>query len=210
MGDRARAHRIAVAAVAMLALPAAARATVFAVLEQKPDVVTVLDTSAIQTVGQSAIRRAWSVSVKKVLTSGGPQQPGYVRTLNEYDCVGRRIRWRTFQVYSRFGDTVMKQDNRDEEWNPTPDAGEGARAMQAVCDGGVGTGAISASSVSQLVLTLMQAWDEQAPLPPAQIPEKPPKKTPAPAKAKGGKAQSAKAQSAKAQSAKAQSAKAKS
>jgi hypothetical protein len=171
--------------------PAAARAAVFAVLQSSPDVVTVLDPTSIQTIGQSAVRRAWSVSVKRVLTEGGPQQPGYVRTLNEYDCVARTLRWRTFQVYSRFGDLVMKQDNRDDVWNPTPDEGEGAVAMKAVCEGSVGGSVISANTVSQLVLTLMQAWDAQAPLPPAQIPADPPpkkKKPPAKAKTHKGKA----------------------
>src|SRR6185503_13903215 len=153
----------------------AAHATVFAVLVSKPDVVTVMDPSAIQTEGQTPVRRAWSVSSERVLTEGGPQQPGYVRTLNEYDCVARQIRWRTFQVYSRFGDLVMKQDNRDEDWSPAPDEGEGAAAIGVVCQGVVGAGAISANTVSSLVLTLMQAWDEQAPLPPAQIPDPPPK-----------------------------------
>src|SRR5690349_6855879 len=120
---------LSTAAAAALAAAGPARASVFAVLDSKPDVVTVLDPGAIQTVGQTAVRRAWSVSVKKVLTEGGPQQPGYVRTLNEYDCVARQVRWRTFQVYSRFGDLVMKQDNHDDDWNPAPDEGEGAAAM---------------------------------------------------------------------------------
>jgi hypothetical protein len=151
------------------------RAAVFAVLSSSPDVVTVLDPASIQTIGQTPVRRAWSVSVKRVLTEGGPQQPGYVRTLNEYDCVARQIRWRTFQVYSRFGDLVMKQDNRDDVWSPTPDAGEGAAAMRAVCDGSVGGSVIAANSVSSLVLSLMKSWDAQEPLPPAQIPDPPPK-----------------------------------
>jgi hypothetical protein len=176
-------------AAAAIALPCAAHAAVFAVLDSRPDVVTVLDPAAIQTVGQTAVRRAWSVSVKKVLTTGGPQQPGYVRTLNEYDCVARKIRWRTFQVYSRFGDQVMKQDNRDDDWNPAPDEGEGAAAMRAVCDGSVGGSVISAGSVSQLVLNLMQAWDEQAPLPPLQTAQPPAKRKP-PARAKTRKARS--------------------
>jgi len=178
-----RAAIVMAAAASALSAADAARASVFAVLDSKPDVVTVLDPAAIQTVGQTPVRRAWSVSVKKVLTEGGPKQPGYVRTLNEYDCVARQVRWRTFQVYSRFGDLVMKQDNLDDDWNPTPDAGEGAAAMKAVCDGSVGGAVISASSVSQLVLNLMQAWDEQAPLPPAQIPA-PSAKAKAAAKAK--------------------------
>jgi len=174
---------MAAAVVPALAAAGAARASVFAVLDSKPDVVTVLDPAAIQTVGQTAVRRAWSVSVKKVLTEGGPPQPGYVRTLNEYDCVARRVRWRTFQVYSRFGDLVMKQDNRDDDWNPTPDAGEGAAAMKAVCDGSVGGAVIAANSVSQLVLNLMQAWDAPAPLRPLLIVD-PPAKAKAAAKAR--------------------------
>jgi hypothetical protein len=179
----------AILAVVTIVAPAGARAAVFAVLQSTPDVVTVLDPAAIQTVGQTAVRRAWSVSVKKVLTEGGPQQPGYVRTLNEYDCVARQLRWRTFQVYSRFGDLVMKQDNRDDVWSPAPDAGESAAAMKTVCDGSVGGAVIAAGSVSQLVLTLMQAWDVQAPLPPPQVIEPPPKKKPgAKAKARKGKA----------------------
>lgn len=184
MRARKSAIILACAFASALAAAQAARASVFAVLDSKPDVVTVLDPGAIQTVGQTAVRRAWSVSVKKVLTEGGPQQPGYVRTLNEYDCVARQVRWRTFQVYSRFGDLVMKKDNRDDDWNPAPDEGEGAAAMKAVCDGSVGGAVIAANSVSQLVLNLMQAWDEPAPLPPAQIPDPPPKAKPAAAKSK--------------------------
>jgi hypothetical protein len=184
---RAEARALPIVAAAALVLPQGAQAAVFAVLESKPDVVTVLDPAGITTVGQTAVRRAWSVSIKKVLTSGGPQQPGYVRTLNEYDCVARQIRWRTFQVYSRFGDQIMKQDNRDDDWNPAPDEGEGAAAMKAVCDGSVGGSVISANSVGQLVLTLMQAWDQQAPMPPAQVVDAPAKKTTA-AKAKRHKA----------------------
>ena len=157
MGAAARSATIlAGAAVGLLACAGAAHASIFAVLQSSPDVVTVLDPAGIKTIGQTAVRQAWSVSVKRVLTEGGPQQPGYVRTLNEYDCVARQIRWRTFQVYTRFGDLVMKQDNRDDDWNPTPDEGEGAAAMKAVCEGSVGGSVISANSVSQLVLTLMQ------------------------------------------------------
>jgi hypothetical protein len=147
---------------------AGARAAVYSVLQSTPDVVTVLDSAAIEAVGTTAVRRGWSVSVKRSLTSGGPQQPGYVRTLNEYDCVGRRIRWKTFQVYSRFGETVMKKDNADGEWNPAPDEGEGGRAIRVVCDGETGGSVVAAQSVSKLVITLMQNWDEAAPLPPLQ------------------------------------------
>ncbi|MGZ3378440.1 MAG: hypothetical protein ACXU8S_17735, partial [Phenylobacterium sp.] len=106
MGATARAMLIAATAAA-LGAPGWANATVFAVVDSTPDAVTVLDPNAVETIGQTAVRRAWSVSVKRVLASGGPQQPGYVRTLNEYNCVSHQLRWRTFQVYSRFGDLVI-------------------------------------------------------------------------------------------------------
>lgn len=165
---RARTRLTGILAIVGLACAGAAHAAVYSVLQLSPDVVTVLDPAAIETVGATAVRRAWSVSVKRSLTSGGPQQPGYVRTLNEYDCVGRRIRWKTFQVYSRFGESVMKKDNADGEWNPAPDEGEGGRAVKVVCDGEVGGSVVAAQSVSKLVITLMQTWDEAAPLPPLQ------------------------------------------
>ena len=163
---RPRARLIVLAACAGLAAASAARATVYSVLQSTNDVVTVLDPAAIETVGASAVRRGWSVSIKRSLASGGPHQPGYIRTLNEYDCIGRRIRWKTFQVYSRFGEQVMKKDNTDVEWNPAPDLGEGGRAMKVVCDGATGGAVVAAPSVSKLVIGLMQAWDEQSPLPP--------------------------------------------
>ena len=38
-------------------------------------------------------------------------QPGYVRTLNEYDCQQRRMRWKSVAAYSRFGAQLLKKDN---------------------------------------------------------------------------------------------------
>jgi len=99
-----------------------------------------------------------------VLVSGGPQQPGYVRTLSDYDCAGRKVRWKSFYVYSRFGDLVMRQDNPAPAWQGS-DADPGLRT---VCGDIRGGSAVSASSIGQLVLSLMQAWDEAAPLPPLQ------------------------------------------
>lgn len=167
------------AAVAAWACAWPAEAATYAVLESSPDAITVLNPTAIQTEGPTAVRKAWSVSVKRVLTSGGPKQPGYVGTLNEYNCGDRRIRWRTFQVYSRFGDLMMQQDNRDDSWNPAPDAGEDAVAMRVVCAGSSGRSVIAADSVSQLVLTLMQSWDAEAALPPLQTADPPAGKQPA-------------------------------
>jgi hypothetical protein len=89
--------------------------------------------------------------------------------LNEYDCAKRRVRWRSFSVYSRFGALVMKKDNTEEAWTPgAGDNGEAEVGLRVVCDGDTGRSAIAAKSVSQVVIGQMQAWDEAAPLPPLQ------------------------------------------
>jgi len=162
---------LACAAAAAVVAPAAARAEVFVVLASTPDAVTLVDPATIQTLGPETVRRAWSVSVKRSLASGGPPQPGYIRTLNDYDCATRQVRWRTFQVYSRFGDLVMKQDNRAPDWTPTTDM-EGAAGLRVVCDHAAGASVVSGSSMAQLVLSLMQGWDPQ----PTPADPPPPKK----------------------------------
>ena len=149
-------------AAAALAAPAAAQAAVFVVLSSAPDTVSLLDPATIQTLGPDTLRRAWSVSVKKALASGGPPQPGYVRTLNDYDCLTRQVRWRTFQVYSRYGDLVMTQDNHAPDWTPTSDL-EGVAGLRVVCDHAAGASVVSGPSMAQLVLSLMQGWDPQTP-----------------------------------------------
>ena len=157
-------------AAALLALAAApaAQASVYAVISSSPDVVTVIDPKASELVGgQAGVRRTWAVSVKRTLVSGGPQQPGYVRMLNEYDCAQRKIRWRSFDVYSRFGAPVMHKDNDDGAWAPATD-GEGELGLRVVCDAEAGRSAIAAPSVTHVVLGLMQAWDADAALPPLQ------------------------------------------
>lgn len=147
----------------------AAQAAVYAVVRSEPDVVTVMDPAAVEPVGGSDTqRRAWSVSVQKTLVSGGPQQPGYVRTLNEYDCAARTLRWKSFFVYSRFGAPVMHKDNDDAAWNPAPPRSEAEVAMRLVCDRNNRGSAMAATSLSQAVIALMQAWDQAAPLPPLQ------------------------------------------
>jgi hypothetical protein len=148
------------------------------VIGSTPDVVTVIDPKASELVGgPGGVRRTWAVSVKRTLVSGGPQQPGYVRMLNEYDCAQRKVRWRSFDVYSRFGAPVMHKDNEDATWTAA-DGDEGV-GLRVVCDADAGRSAIAATSVSQVVIGLMQAWDEAAPLPPLQtVTPLPPKPTP--------------------------------
>ncbi len=173
-----RLRPILIAACAGLLTASAAKASVYAVISSTPDVVTVIDPKASELVdGPGAVRRTWTVSVKRTLVSGGPQQPGYVRMLNEYDCAQRKVRWRSFDVYSRFGAPVMHKDNDDQAWTPATDGDEGV-GLRVVCDADAGRSAIAAKSVSQVVIGLMQAWDEAAPLPPLQAVEPLPKKKP--------------------------------
>lgn len=153
-----------------------ARAAVYAVVRSEPGVVTVMDPAAVEPVeGRPALRRAWSVSVQKTLISGGPQQPGYIRTLNEYDCAARKIRWKSFFVYSRFGASVMQKDNDDEAWNTGAPGSEAEAALRLVCDRSNRWSAIASQSIGQVVITLMQAWDAEASLPARRIAQAPPK-----------------------------------
>ncbi|WP_309603952.1 surface-adhesin E family protein [Phenylobacterium sp.] len=144
-----------------------AHASLYAVTRSDADIVTVLNPQTVESLG-GKLHRAWDVSVHRSIVSGGPRQPGYVRTLNEYDCAGRRIRWRSLSVYSRFGVMILQKDNADPAWNPIDDGSEGDAALRVICDGAGRSGMVSASSVSQLVLALMRTWDEAAPLPPLQ------------------------------------------
>lgn len=155
------------AALGLIACVPAAHATVFAVIRSTDNEVVLLDPSGVETVVGS-IKRAWNVSVRKSLGAGGPQQPGYVRTLNEYDCLERRMRWRSLAIYSRFGAQVLTRENPDTAWNPSTDGGEADAGLRVVCDGVAWGSVVSAPSVSKLVISLMQAWDEAAPLPPLQ------------------------------------------
>jgi hypothetical protein len=166
----------------------AADAAVYAMVSERPEAVTVIDPAEVEVVpGAGGLRRAYSVTVQKTLTAEGPQQPGYVRTLNEYDCAGRTVRWKSFSVYSRFGELVIHKDNAAETWSPMSPSAEARASMRLVCDHANDWDAVAAPSLSQLVIGLMQAWDEAAPLPPLQPvkPLAPPKKPAArkPAKA---------------------------
>ena len=157
------------------ALPAGARAATFDVLRTAPDSVTILDRQSIETIGDGQIRRASTVNVQKSLVSGGPRQSGSVRTSNEYDCAERRIRVRSFSVYSRFGDLILRNDTPDPNWTPVDASFEATAGTNLVCNGKGPNNAYSAASLGQLVITLMQAWDEPAPPVAPASPDKAPR-----------------------------------
>jgi hypothetical protein len=156
------------AACAVLAAANGVQAASFYVVKSAPDMTTMVDPAAVEAVGDGEVKRAWSVSVQKNLVSGGPPQPGYVRTQNEYDCREWKTRWRTFSVYSRFGELVLHKDNDDPAWSPIEGNFEATASARIICDGRSSSSVYTASSVGQLVLSLMQAWDAAAPMPPLQ------------------------------------------
>jgi hypothetical protein len=158
-----------------------ARAAVYAVVQSSRDEVTVVDPAAVERLPGGDKRRAWTVSVKRNLMTGGPPQPGYVRTFSEYDCSARKVRWKSFSAYSEFGVLVMKKDNADQAWGGS-DADAGLRT---VCGDIGGASVVAAASLTDLVVGLMRAWDESAPPAPAALdPPKAPPADPKPRKAR--------------------------
>jgi hypothetical protein len=152
-----------------LAAADGAHAASYDVIRTLPDSVTLLDRNAVEAVGQGEVRRARSVSVQKNLVSGGPQEPGYVITLNEYDCARWTIRWTGFSVYSRFGALVLHKDNADPAWAPIDNKNvEAAAGARLICEGRSAGSVYTADTIGTLVLALMQAWDAETPLPPLQ------------------------------------------
>ena len=98
---------VAVAAgVALTASPAVARP--FNILRAAGSWI-VIDRSAIEQTGD--LRRGAVVTVQGNILDGSPPQPGYVRTISEYDCSKRDVRWKTFSAFSRTGILLVKQDN---------------------------------------------------------------------------------------------------
>jgi hypothetical protein len=145
------------------ALAAPVKTTLVYVIRRTPDAWTVMDPAAIERVPGGVVRRAWSVTVRRNLLDAGEPHPGYVRTFNEYDCGGARVRWRTFTIYNRFGAVVLTQDNPTPIFGPATPGSEQAASLQVVCEGGGGGSAVAAPSLGQLVIGLMQAWDEATP-----------------------------------------------
>ena len=130
----------------------------FRILASDADSITVVDPTGVRFDGQTRLFSAWTVAIKRKLTDEDAAQPGYVRTLNEYDCVRRQFRWRTVMVYSRFGALVLQMDNTNSDWlSGYQPAGQDA-GLRAVCDEAT-SGAVSANSMAELVISLMRSWD---------------------------------------------------
>lgn len=142
--------------------PSPSASTIVYVIRRTEDAWTVMDPAAIEKVPGGPIRRTYSVTVRRNLLNGGPPQPGYVRTLNEFDCDAMKFRWRTFTIYNRFGAVVVKQDNPDPAFAALGRGSEEEDIFRTVCDGAGGGSVVAAPSLGLLVIGLMQGWDEAA------------------------------------------------
>lgn len=182
-------------ATALVAAPAAART--FYVVQSGAEGWTVMDAQGVEDVPGTAFKRAWTVRVQRNILAGSPPQPGYVRTLTEFDCPAGRTRWREFTAFGRSGRTLVSKVNPQPEWGPADEAPDLLAAYRVVCEGVGGGAVVSADTVAKVVIGLMGSWDtpqETAPPPPITPTVKPP--APAVA-AKPGAAAAAKAGPAK-------------
>lgn len=161
----------ALTALALVAYPAGA--ATLTIVKSSADEVALIDPAATKFDSETRKFQAWTVAVRRTLGDAEPARPGYVRTLNEYDCVARRYRWLTSMTYSRYGELVLKQDNPAAEWVAGYQAAGEDPNFRAVCDQ-AGAGAIAAPTLAQLVISLMQAWDPAPESAPVTPPAKPP------------------------------------
>ena len=166
-----------------LAGAGSAMAKTFYVVQSGPEAWTVMDPQGIETLpGPGVLRQAWAVRVQRNILTGNPPQPGYVRTLSEYDCDQSLVRWREFSAYSRSGSALISNSNPNPEWGPPTEAGETYSAFKIVCQGGGRAAVVSADSVARVVISLMASWDPPPPVstkastmkatPPAKSPNK--------------------------------------
>jgi hypothetical protein len=192
-------RRLAASLAGLLALtlPAAAAARPYYVIQTSGEGWTVMDPQGVETVAGSPVKKAWAVRIQRNILSSGPPQPGYVRTLSEYDCAAQRTRWREFSAFSRAGKLLVSKVNPQPEWGPADEESDTYAAYRVVCEGVGGGSVVSADSVAKVVISLMGAWDP-ADQPAATVPEPAPAK---PAVAKPGAAQPAVAKPATAKTA---------
>jgi hypothetical protein len=173
--------------LALAATPALART--FYVIQSSADAWTVMDAQGVEPIPGTTFRKAWAVRVQRNILSGDPPQPGYVRTLTEYDCQQGRTRWREFTAFSRSGATLVSKVNPNPEWGPADEASDTYAAYRVVCEGVGGGAVVSADSVAKVVISLMGAWD-----PPPELADGPaPTAKPVPAKPTAMKPPAAKA-----------------
>ena len=152
-------------AAALAATAPAAHAQPYYVLRATGDARTIIDPAAIAPIAGTAIRQTSTVTVQRNMVNGSPPQPGYVRSVNEYDCANQAMRWRSFAAFSRSGAPLVSRQNPSQAWEAvTPTSGTLVE-WRVVCGLSGGDSVMSADSVAKLVVALMAAFDA----PPAPV-----------------------------------------
>jgi hypothetical protein len=155
-------------------LAGAAEARPFVALKNGANAWTLIDPATIEML-PDGVRRTWTVTVQRNILDGDPPQPGYVRTLNEYDCVRQTARWLRLSVFSRTGGQLVSQENASADWLPASASGETLVALRVACGQSQGDSVFDAGNIGSLVIALMQGFDA------VQRPVAPPMPAPAPA-----------------------------
>lgn len=156
---------------------ASASAKTFYVVQSGTDSWTVMDPQGIEQL-DGGVRRAWAVRVQRNILDGNPPQPGYVRTLTEYNCQTDRARWINFSVFSRSGTLLASKTNPNASWAPAIDTPDTAAAYRVVCRAGGGAAVVAADSVAKVVISLMGSWDPPLAAAAAPAPTAPAKPAP--------------------------------
>lgn len=150
------------AAAALVAFAPAAQARTFNLIPAVDGNWLIVDPSAVESVPGGVVRRTWTVGVQRNIVGGDLPQPGYVRTLTDFDCITKQTRWRQFSAFTRSGELLLTRENPSSNWTPASATSETQEAIDVVCRGAVGRSAVSADNVAKVVIALMAAWDPPA------------------------------------------------
>lgn len=165
-------RRIAQLALLTLAIAApAAEARPYFVVNPVSDVWVVFDPSAREQASEPDVTKVWMVTVQRNILTTDPPQPGYVRSLNEYDCKRQRMRWLNFAAFFRDGSSAVERVNPSPQWEPVNTSRSRQAELSLVCGQTRGRAVVAADSLAKIVVTLMGSWDA---LPVATAPVGPP------------------------------------
>lgn len=161
--------------------PTAAQAASYRMARVSPDRVILIDPVAIWTSPDRKQREAYVITVQRSIVVGDPPVPGYVRTLQQFDCAAGTVNWREFQAFSRSGAMLVKRTNTDAPPAPSTRDFETLAIYRMVCEDNQGDSVVAADSLAKVVIAVMSGWDPPPtvlPLPVAPTAKPAPKPAP--------------------------------
>lgn len=159
-------------AAATLVAPVAQAAS-YRMAKVSPDRVVLVDPVAIWSSPDRTQREAYVISVQRSIVVGDPPVPGYVRTLQQFDCSAATVNWREFQAFSRSGALLVKRTNADAPPAPANRDFETLATYRMVCEDSPGDSVLQADSIAKAVIALMARWDAPPPAPLLPLPALP-------------------------------------